>query len=604
MLRKINILFVLVLMSISIMAQELTVIAPSQVKTGNAFQVKFECNAKATNFKAPNFGGLTVQSGPYQGSSSSVSIINGKVNKSESYTFTYLLYADQEGTFTIGPASCTADGKTVKSTSATIKVVKGNPNSGSSAPSRGGAYDQQQQQQRQNQASMDAKSLFVRMGINKTNPYLGEECIITYKIYTQLSLHRYEIDKLSGIKGFWSEDLSEGKELKQYEETVDGRRYTVAEIRRGAIYGQQTGTQKIEPLQMDVLAMVPVQRRRTGTIWDLFDDPFFNQAQAVEKHLTSNSLSIKVKDLPAVSDDKNFSGAVGKFTAKAAVDQTEVKANEAVTYSLTINGHGNLMLIEAPEMEFPKVFEVYDPKISDKLSRSDGGISGSRTFEWVLIPQSAGNYEIPSLTFTYFDPSTGKYVTTNTDSFSIKVAKGDGSHNIVSSTKNDVNKLNDDINHIKTKLGRVIDPNRKDLNFILFVIFISLLANLILLFGRKRQDFMKDEVGVRQSRAIKQAKKRLRNAEKYLGEGKDSLFYEEIYKALWGCLSDKYRIPMSQLSRETVTARLEERKIPQEQFALIMGTLESVDEARFAPGDSSVRKQDIYNQTLQTIAAL
>ena len=582
------------------MAQELVAIAPSTATAGSQFRLRFEVDAKAGNFKEPSFGGLEVLSGPSTSSSSSTTIINGKVDHHVSNAFNYLVRAEKEGTYTIGAASCTVDGKTIKSQPVTVKVVKG-----SSSPTRSGAYDRQQQQQQQAVASVDSKSLFARTSVSKSNPYQGEEVIISYKIYTQLSLHQYQIEKLPGNKGFWSEDLSEGRDIKQYEEDVNGRHYVVAEIRRGAIFGQETGKQRIEPLDLNVLAMVPVQRRRTGTIWDLFDDPFFNQAQAMEKKISTNAVQLNVRPLPPCPAGKVFGGGVGKFGVKASVDHNEVKANEAVTFRITVNGHGNLMLIDAPEIVFPKAFEVYDPKVTDNINRGDNGISGSRTFEWVLIPQTQGSYTIPSYDFTYFDPTSGKYVTESTPSFDIKVSKGNAADRLVSSGKSDVKLINNDINHIKSHLGRTLSGKSQVsvLQWLLMALVVAA-SLVVILLGRKRQALEQDEVGLRQRRALKLARRRLRNAEKLLSDNNDNLFYEEIYKALWGCLSDKYSIPLSQLSRESVSDKLNERHIPEEKMQLVMSTLQSVDEARFAPGDSSARKQAIYDHTLQTIATL
>ena len=309
-------------------AQEITVRAPSSVSEGQQFRVQFEVNDKASNFQGPSFKGFSVLSGPNTSTSSSMSWINGQMSRSVTYGFSYVLNADQVGRYTIGAASCVVDGKTINSKPFTVTVTKADPNANQGYGGYGGRgqYPQQRQQQQQQQpATIDANSLYATASVNKSNPYKGEEVIISYKIYTRVSLQQYQIDKLPGNKGFWSEDLCEGKQIKQSEETINGRQYFVAEIRRGALFGQETGMQKIAPLHLEVLAMVPVQRRRTGTIWDLFDDPFFDQAQAVKKELSSNSLNINVRPLPPAPD--KFSGAVGSFSVKSSLDKNTVKAN-------------------------------------------------------------------------------------------------------------------------------------------------------------------------------------------------------------------------------------------------------------------------------------
>lgn len=583
----------------------MTVHAPCSIMTGQRFNVRFEVNDKAGNFQPPTFKGLSVLSGPSQGSSSSVSIINGKMTSSTSTSFNYLIVADVPGDITVGVASCTVDGKKISSQPFTIHVEKGDPQQQQRQQQGYGGYGRESQQPQQEQpAQIDTKSLFARASLSKSNPYLGEQIIITYKIYTQIPISQFQIDKLPGNKGFWAEDLSEGHDIKQYEETVDGRHYQVAEIRRGALFAQEPGKQTISALDLDVLAMVQRQRRRTGTIWDLFDDPFFSSTHSVEKHLRTSPLTVQVKPLPEAPD--GFFGAVGHFDVSASVDTREVRANEAVTYRITISGSGNLMLINNPDYAFPQAFEVYDPQVTDKINRGDGGVSGSRIFEWVLIPRSQGNYEIPAFQFTYFDPTAGRYVTKNIEAIPIHVEKGDPNAMQNVSSKADVQLLNSDINHIKTAPTHFSNANDNDsmLTFWLFAALIVASSWAIVVWGRKHQKNVEDVVGMRYKRATREARKRLKKAAAHLKDGADNLFYEEIYKAIWGCLADKFNIPLATLSSDTVRDCLTNKKIAEATQQRILQTLSDVDFARFAPGDAAEKKQHIYDEALAMIAEL
>lgn len=603
-------ILILILAAWAAGAQELTVRAPGRVDLGQRFEVRFEVNARASDFHGPSFKGLSVLSGPNGSLQTGMTVINGQVSRSVTSGFTYILQADAEGTFTIGGASCTVDGKKVSCPGFTIKVEKGSGNAQQQNYGRGGSqgYGQSQRQPAQpaQSAGIDSKSLFARASISKSNPYQGEQVILTYKIYTQVSLSQYQIDKLPGNKGFWSEDLTKNGNVKQYEETVDGRRYMVAEIRRGALFAQESGKLTIAPLDLDVLALVQRQRQRTGTMWDLFDDPFFNPTQAVEKHLRTNSLSVNVKPLPAAPD--RFNGAVGKFEVKGDADTREVRANEAITYKVTVSGSGNLMLIDAPAVNFPKVFEVYDPQVVDHINRTSGGVSGSRTFEWVLIPRSQGNYEIPALDFVFFDPGTGHYVTKHVGAIPVRVHKGDpNAMKNVSSNKSDVKLLNSDINYIH--VGRpdftpVHQKGKVQWWFWALVGLILAAAAAALVVGRRRREQQQDVAGMRLRRATKEARRRLKNAAIHLHSGDDNRFYEEIYKAIWGCLADKYNIDLARLSGDTVRECLIEKQVSPEQQERIMKTLADVDFARFAPGDPSARKQQIYDEALQMIVLI
>lgn len=588
------------------LGQELKVQAPKEVYVGDNFSVRFVVDAQAKNFQGPTFKGFSLRSGPSTSSSTSMSIVNGQMSRSVSNTFSYVLTADVEGTFTVDPATCVADGNKISSQSFTIRVLKADP----------ARQQQQQQQQQQRQAydpwaqqpqqasSIDEKSLFARASVSKANPWQGEQVIITYKIYTQIPISQFAIDKLPGNRGFWAEDLSEGRQIKQYEETVGDRRYQVAEIRRGALFAQESGKLTIEPLDLNVLAMVQRQRRRTGTILDLFDDPFFSAREAVERPLSTNRVSVNVRPLPAAPD--GFTGAVGHFDVKGGFTLDKVKANEAVSYRFTVSGTGNLMLINAPEPEFPAVFEVYDPQIDDNIKRGENGISGSRTYEWVLIPRSQGNYTIPELRFVYFDPASGHYVTKTVPAQKIEVEKGSVSASAHAVGKDDVRLINSDINfiHPVVRLQPLRYTDHAGVLFWLASALIVLLTVATLVFVRRRQEAEQDVVGMRRKRAMRLARRRLKRAATHLKDDNTGLFYEEIYRAIWGCLADKYSIELSKLNRETVSACLVEKQVPAERQEGIMRVLQDVDLARFAPGDARAQMQTIYDEALNMIVAL
>ena len=592
-------------------AQEITVKAPQSVYVGDNFTVNFVVNSKASDFKGPNFKGFSLRYGPSTSSSTSMSFINGQMSSRVETSFSYSLTADVEGSFTVGAATCKVDGKQISSKPFTIKVEKLSQQAQQQRQQQRQqqqqrAYDpwgRQQQQQQAEPVTLDSKTLFARASINKTNPYQGEQVIITYKIYTQVSISQFAIDKLPGNKGFWAEDLSVGSQVKQYDETIDGRQYKVVEIRRGALFAQESGKLTIEPLDLNVLAMVQRQRRRTGSIWDLFDDPFFNPAQAVEKPLSTNRLNVNVKPLPP--SPEGFSGAVGRFDVTGGLNGNEVKANEALTYRITVSGSGNLMLIQAPQPAFPSSFEVYEPQIVDNIKKNDNGVSGSRTFEWVIIPRSQGKYTIPKFEFVYFDPAAGQYKTYTLKAQEVDVARGDG--RATAPGKDDVQLLNRDINYIHPSpahMGKLTDKETFGWPFWLVAVLIVVGAVATVIAVGRRREQMKDVAGMRMKRATRLATKRLRRAAAFLGTSETARFYEEIYKAIWGCLSDKYNIPLSQLNRESVSGRLAEKNVSEEQQASIMQLLQDVDMARFAPGDAAGHMQAVYNKALEMISAI
>lgn len=607
--------FLAVILTSGISAQNavMNVRTRNTVSAGQTFQITFDVNAHAQDFRTPSLKGLKLVGGPNTGFSSSTSIINGKMSQSVSNTFTILVQAEKEGTANVGAASCTVDGKTVTSKPFSIKVEKADPNSNHQQQSQSGwGWGQQQQRPRQQQQqdpqpsqNIDNNTLFARASISKNSLYQGEEAIIVYKIYTQVPLTQFQIDKLPRNKGFWSEDLSENMtQVKQYTETYNGRQYQVAEIRRGALYPQENGTLNIAPLKTDVVAIIQtqMQRQRTGTIFDFFiDDPFFTPTrnQAVVKSLTSNSISVKVKPLPDAP--AGFAGGVGHFDIKAKTDLDQLHAGDAFTYSVTVSGRGNLSLLEAPAIEFPKGMEVYEPRVIDNINKGDNGLSGSRTFEWIVTPQTQGEYDMPDFDYVYFDPVSGQYITKKCNKIHIKVDKP--LHN--SSAKSDVKILNSDIHHIskQTKLNN-INNHKAPVLFWILTILPALAAALIVIIARRQQDIVSDEASMRLQRATKLARKRLRNAERHLNDGDDERFYEEIYKALWGGIADKFNIQQSLLSSDTIRQHLSDKHVDETLQQDILATLADVDFARFAPGDSSTKKQNIYNKAMNTITQI
>ncbi len=604
MKRKSLIIFSIFMVVASVLvAQEakMTLRAPNEVSVGQQFAVTYEINARPTDFKTPTFNNFNFLGGPSQSSSSSTQYIHGKMTRTMSVSYTYYLSASAEGTFTIPKATCKVDGVVIESNTAQVKVVTGSGSQQNQTRVQN-RYGQRSQQQDE-LVQIDDNTLYVKISANKTNVYQGEEIIVTYRIYTQVNISQYQIDKLPITKGFWTEDLWDNNtQVQQYEETINGKRYLVGEIRRAALFPQESGLLTIEPLQLEVLAQLPSQRRRTGSIFDLFDDAFFNTHQSVKKTLVSNALKINVKPLPTPPD--NFTGGVGNFSLSAKIDTDKIKANEALTYSLTVSGSGNLMLIDNVDVKFPEVFEVYDPKVIPNIKHSDGGVSGSKTFEWILIPRSQGNYKIPEATLVFFNPQTKSYETRTTQSFNIQVDKGDANAMTAYSSKSDVKLLNSDINYIKTGNPELVKAGDSFFNTLLFWILLVLpvlLAVVVVVYGRKVQESRKDIGSMKLRKATSLAKKRLRRAEAYLTQNDDEKFYIEIYQAIWGYISDKFTIPLSSLSTETVHECLEAKKVDASIVEKILKTLGDVNFARFAPGDSSAKKQGIYEQALQMI---
>ncbi len=580
--------------------------ASEEVSVGDQFRLIYSVNAQASGFIAPVLKDFSVLGGPSQSSSSSMQIINNQVSRSVEYSFTYILLANNEGTYTIAPASVNVDGKNYKSNAVTVKVVKG-----SATQPRGG--NQGGQSNQPPSGEIGARDLFVKASVSKSNPYQGEQIIVTYKIYTRVPVSEYSITKAPGLSGFWTQDLlKDSKNLNQYRETIDGQEYVVADIKKDAMFAQKSGNLTIEPLEMDVIAQVKRKASRGKTndpfFDNFFDDNFFgNTLQNVKKTILSNKISINVRPLPSQGKPIDFSGAVGNFNISASTDRDELKTNDAMSLKFTVTGKGNIKLIENPAFDFPTDFEVYDPRIVDNINTSPSGVAGSRTFEYLIIPRNPGKFTIKPVKFTYFDIETGSYKTLNSKEFKIVVTRGSDSEGTFSAgetNKEGFKYIGSDIRFIKTGKMSLHPVNTFLFGSPVFIlIFIApLILFLIFLFVLKNELKKRgNQALMRNRKATGIARKRLKLAEKFLKLQNQEAFWAEVSNALWGYMSDKFNIPRSTLSMDSVNEALSKKNVNAELIKQFINTLNNCEFARFAPGNKTQAMDELYRQAIDVI---
>jgi hypothetical protein len=586
---------------------EFTASSKGTVQVGEQFRLVYSVNQQADNFNGPDLSGFRVLSGPNQSTNQSYQFINGKVSQSFQVTFTYYLQATKEGSYTITPARVTTGGKNYESNSLAISVIQG-----SSPPS--GAPGQSQRQPQGNQASFSKNDVFIRAVVDKSRVYQGEQAIVTYKIYTTVPVSQINVSKLSSFPGFWYKNLlNDNDPLKQYNEVIDGKEYVVADLRKIALYAQRSGEIRIEPMELECVAQVKVENTRSRDPFfdSFFNDPFFNRNyQNVPLALQSNAVSIDVRPLPAEGRPANFSGAVGNFSMSADIDRTELKTNDPITLKITLSGKGNIELIDALPITFPPDFETYDPKVTNNLTRNATGISGTRVFEYLVIPRNPGEFQIRPVEFSYFDPARQSYSVLSTPLYSISVQKGEHDGAAVAysgvSQKN-IQFIGSDIRHIKT--GQIpLHPVNSMLiasySFILWLaipLAIFLAAYFYWLSDRKRRG---NVALVRNRKANKVARKNLKRAGGFLAQNLATAFFEEISRALWGYISNKFNIPLSDLSIDTVHQRLTVKGVGEQQIQDFISVLERCEYARFAPGDKSGKMQEIYDDAMAVISRI
>jgi hypothetical protein len=584
----------------TVSAQEFTAsVTPGTVAVGDQVQVTYTLNGTGSNFHAPTFENFNVLAGPSQ--STNMQIVNGVVSQSLSYT--YVLQPIKEGTFKFGSATIDAGGKKISSNQVTINVVKGNPQPKSQGSQSG---------QKQDGTVAGGKNVFFKVSVDKSNVFQGEGIVVTYKLYTKVNLVNYSISKLPSLTGFWSQDITMPQQLQFHSENFDGANYKVAEIKKMVVFPQRAGTLELDPMEGEVIARVQAKRQQQNSndpFSQFFNDPFFNfnQWQDVKVSLKSDAVKITVRDLPS-NAPSSFNGAVGKFNIDISLDKKETKAHEPVTLKIKISGKGNLKLIDPPKADFPADFETYDPKISSSITATTAGVNGNKTFEYLVIPRNAGDYKIPVSGFSFFNLDKKQYESVPSQVLTLKVEKGNETMTttVTGVSKSDVQLLGKDIHFIKTNTPEFIQGSG---SFFGSGLFYALMGAPALLFGgllvfRKRYMEMQSNIGLLKSqRANKVAKKRLSAAQKYLASNDKEKFLDEMFRALWGFVSDRLQIPVSELSKESASKVLQSKNISDDLINQFTETIDSCEFARFAPG-MAASNEEIYRKGIDIISKL
>lgn len=583
---------------------QFTAASKQVVSVGERFTIVYEINGDGTNFIGPNFGALQVLSGPNTSTSSSVQYINGRMQQSYSKSFTYIVQAAGIGDVFISPAKITLNGKVISSNTLNITVVK-------QAPGQQKARGDQTQGQRDMGVIHD-DDVYIRASVSKSHPYLGEEVIVTYRIYTKVGVSSLQMKKASSFQGFWSKNLTDNNsKLKQTTKVINGEEYVVAEISKYAVFPQKTGELTIDPAEMDIVAQLQVQqkrRRSNDPFEEFFNDPFFNRnVRNVELTLATKPVTLDVKPLPETGKPSSFLGAVGDFSFKSEIDHESLNANDALTLKVTVSGKGNIELVEVPAPKFPSDFESYDPKVSNNVKVSNSGIRGSKRVEYLAIPRAAGDFVIKPVEFSYFNPRDKKYYSFSSDTFNIHVEKGDVNGSGItysSSAKEDIKFIGKDIRHITE------GPYNFRLTgvylfgttwyYVLLALPIFILVLFILLW-KKMEKQRANISGTKTRRANKVAKTRLLKANKFKKEANDKAFFDEIAQALWGYIADKFSIQQASLSVETVKGALTEKGVDEVVIDNFINTLNNIEFARFAPGDASGKMETVYNEAMNAI---
>ncbi|KAA6334409.1 hypothetical protein EZS27_017264 [termite gut metagenome] len=568
--------------------------APDAVVVGQQFRLEYTITAqKVRDFRAPSIKGFEMLMGPTSKIFDEQQWHNGKVTRNSGITYTYILLATNEGEFSIPGATITVDGKQLLSNSVKVKVLPpdktDNENSDQASSS-----------------SVSNQDLFVTATVSKSGVYEQEALLLTFKLYTSVDA-RFDNVKLPDFNGFHSQEVELPQNHKWELENYKGRNYRSVVYRQFVLFPQHTGLLTIDPVRFDAVVNKPVQSA------DPFD-AFFNGGPShieVKKTISSPKLTINVKALPSKPAD--FFGGVGDFTISSSINNTNIKANDAITLKVVISGTGNLRLISTPKVEFPSDFEPYEPKVDNKVRLTTDGHTGSKVIEYLTIPRHAGTFKIPALTFSYFDVKSESYKTLATEEYTLTVEKGEGNSEQVTgnfTNKENLRVLGEDIRFIK--LNDVRLHPKGDFFFgsttcwLLYII--PVLAFIVFIFiSRKLSIENANVTKMRMKQANKVAIKRLKLAGTYLVEKKKDLFYDEVLKALWGYIGDRLNIPVSQLSKDFLREKVlvEANDELKEATNTFLDVLNQCEFARFAPSTDDKQAMDnVYSSAINAISKM
>lgn len=582
------------LLSLISLSQEIKftgVATPDILTVGQRFKLVYTINASGSNFKSPDLSDFNVFSGPNQ--SSNIQMINGSFTQSLSYY--YILSPKQEGKFTIEPATMQVGNGRLSSNAVTVKVSKGNSNANA-------AQNNNPQQPAPQSESLENK-LFIRAIVNKTDASLSEGITVTYKIYSKFNQINFSDLKFPTFNGFYTEDIPMGKNDKLEVEQYNGSNWYSAELKKSLLFPQKSGKLEIPSLEAVCLVRERAQSR------SIFDQFFGGGYRDVQVKVKSAKKTINVSAHPKSGKPADFKGAVGDFDFEGTVDKNSVNAGDAINFNFKISGKGNLKLIEAPDLDFPSEFETYDAEVKDKISISDAGMSGSRSFNYLLIPRAGGEYSLGPFTYSYFDPRKSEYQSVTIPEQRIIVKKTDGAQPSINRSGSGLapKKLAEDIRFIKVNADH-LEPVSKKPFFLstLFYVLSALPAIVLslLLIIRQRGLYRQQNLGVFKRReAGGVAQKRLKTAGDLLSKNKKEAFYEEVFKALYGYSSDKLLIPTASLNKSEIAKALKTKSVPEEDIQELERILQRCEFARYAPGDAS-GMNEIFTEAKSLISKL
>lgn len=577
------------------MAQQIIVTAPSKVSVGENFRIAYKVTTQDVDeFRSGmrSTDEVEVIAGPYTSLVSNYNMINGHASSSSSITYTYTLYANKAGTFNVPAAHAKVGGKTISSQPTKI-VVSGHARSNNGAPRMHGDEDNMPGTKAAG-TPISGSDLFIKVSANKRKVHEQEPILLTYKVYTTLDLTQLE-GKMPDLTGFHTQEVKLPQQKSYHVEQVNGRPYRCVTWSQYVMYPQMTGKLNIPSITFHGIV---VQENRAV---DPFE-AFFNGGSGyieVKRDIVAPGLTVEVEPLP--TRPAGFSGGVGRFNISAQLNTKDIKAGDPITLRVVVGGMGNLKLVKQPVVQFPKDFDCYDAKVTDKTKLTANGLEGNMVYDFLAVPRNQGTYTIPPIELTYYDTGANAYKTVKTQSFTLNVAKGDGKGSSVASYAVEKDQDIRNIRQGKTEIHDIDDFFFGSTTYWVCLLLPWVAFFALLVIFRKRAIANADIVKKRGKKANKVATKRLKKANGLMQQGKQNEFYDEVLRALWGYVGDKLNMPVEQLTGENIAEKLSSHGVDQQTIDKFIEALNECEYERYAPGDPSGNMNKTFDSAMTAI---
>lgn len=594
-MKRLYLLIILSIITTATFAQRLVASVPSHIAVGEQFRLTYTVNTQNANgFHAGNIpDALEVLMGPSTSSQSSFQMVNGHTSSSSSITYTYILCANKNGSFVIPPAHINVGGRSISSNALHVSV---SGHASSSNSNSGGNYGSQSHM-RAAGSRVSSADLFIKVKANKTRVHEQEPVLLTYKVYTLVDLTQLE-GKMPDLKGFHTQEVTLPQQKSFSVERLNGRAYRTVTWSQYVMYPQMTG--KLQIPSIDFNGVVVQQNRNVDPF-----EAFFNGGSGyVEQRKTIKAPGLTIQVDPLPTRPSNFSGGVGRFNISAQLNKKEVRANDPVTLRVVISGIGNLKLIKQPVVNFPKDFDKYDAKITDKTKLTANGVEGNMVYDFLAVPRHQGKFVIPAVEFTYYDTGTNSYKTIKTSTYELNVLKGSGNGSVSDFSGDEASQQNSDIHFIKSGDAKLHDITDFFYGSTMYIVLLSVLLitfiTLIVVFRKRAID--NANIGkMRGKKANKMATKRLKMASKLMFDNKQNEFYDEVLRALWGYVGDKLNMPVECLSKDNISEKLQSQGVDTDKVYTFIDAINECEFERYAPGDTSGNMEKVFGKAMDAI---